>query len=217
MVQIDVQSDQRVLITGMTGSGKTFLARQLLRGVNRLVVLDPKGMLRDADDEPPDETWNLTEWSESGVKKLMGGDPVRMRVAAPLNGDWSEYLWAVYKAGNVVLYIDEMYGVVPIGKRAPDALTAIYTRGRELGIGAIGATQRPVWVPLEIISESEWLFIFRLRLDDDRRRMASLTGPEIMNPVPDRFGFWTYNVLWDSPIYTPQLEIARPQRRARSA
>jgi len=217
---IDVQSDQRVLITGQTGSGKTFLARQLLRSCRRLVVLDPKGMLRSHEEEGAYESWDLDEWSEPQEKLLVSGKPCRIRVPSPLDGRWDRYLWSVYRAGNCVLYIDEVYGVVPPGsRRPPDSLNAIYTRGRELGIGAVAASQRPVWVPMEIISECEWFFAFRLLLDDDRRRLASLMGPNVMQRIRDRYGFWTYNVEWDESIYTPQLEVepVRVKSRERSA
>jgi len=208
---IEPGSDERVIITGQTGSGKTFLARQLLDGVKRLVVLDPKGMLRSPSPDEAEygdiENWKLREWSETTEKLLKEGEPVRVRVPAPINGKWDEYLWAVYRAGNCVLYIDEVYGVVPPGKRPPEPLNAIYTRGRELGIGAVGVSQRPSWIPLEIMSEAEWYFCFRLMLDTDRRRMAEFMGMEVVSRITDRYGFWTYNVHWDEPVYTEQLEV----------
>lgn len=217
---IEPGSDERAIIVGQTGSGKTYMARQLLLDAKRLVVLDPKGMLRSpVEPEEPDdayEDWRLTEWSDAGAKKLSSGDPIRLRVAAPLDGDWSEVLWAVYRAGNCVLYIDEIYGVVPPGRRPPDALTAIYTRGRELGIGAYGCSQRPTWIPLTLISEAYWFFCFRLMQDADRRRMAEFMGPSVLTPITDRYGFWTYNVFWDQPVYTKQLDVvARTPKRGR--
>lgn len=208
---IEVASDERAIIVGQTGSGKTFMARQLLADAKRLVVLDPKGMLRSPveyeDPEDSYEDWHLEEWSDAGAKRLAGDGPIRLRVPSPLDGDWSDVLWTVYRAGNCMLYIDEIYGVVPPGRRPPDALNAIYTRGRELGIGAIGCSQRPTWIPLTLISESYWFFCFRLMQDADRRRMAEFMGPSVLNQIHDRYGFYTYNVFWDEPVYTSQLMV----------
>lgn len=201
MVTLSIASNDRTAIFGQTGSGKTFLAAYLLRNVRRLVVFDPKGMLRGE--------WGLEEWSDKTRDRLLNGDPIRVRVAAPLDGGWSPYLWDIYNAGDVVLYVDEMYGVVPIGKRPPDALNALYTRGRELGIGVMAVSQRPLWIPKQMISESTWFFGFRLLLESDRRELAEIMGPEAMEPIKDRYGFLTFHAEWDAPIYTPQLEIRR--------
>lgn len=216
MVAIEVRSSDRASIVGMTGSGKTFLAGYLLRTARRLVVIDPKGTLRGR--------WRLEEWSEATRKRLLDGEPVRIRLARPVTRGpsrigpgqtiWDDYLWDIYDAGNVLVYIDEMYGVTPVGGRIPEPLQAIYTRGRELGIGAISASQRPSWVPLEILSESTWFFCFRLQLEDDRRRMAGLMGAEVLEPIPDLYGFWTYQAGWPYPVYTEQLEVRRERAAA---
>lgn len=222
---IEPESNERIIITGQTGSGKTFLSRQLLDSVKRLVVLDPKGMLRSPQPEEDEaeyggiENWKLREWSQDAEELLSEGKPIRVRVPAPVDGKWDDVLWKVYRAGNCVLYIDEIYGVVPPGRRPPDALNAIYTRGRELGIGAVGVSQRPAWIPLELMSEPEWYFCFRLMLDNDRRRMAEFMGQQVLNRITDRYGFWTYNVHWDEPVYTEQLDVekATTSRKAKSA
>lgn len=205
MAQLSIQPNQRVFTAGRTGSGKTFLERYLLASSKRLVVCDPKGTLSTAI--APD--WRLTDWSEKGRKRLLAGDPVRLRIPAPLDGDWSSYLWDVYRAGNVLLYVDETYGVVPPGRAAPEPLLACYTRGRELGIGVHAATQRPSWIPLVCMSEADWFFVFRLTLDEDRKRLASFMGASVMQPIQDRYGFFSYSPEWDSPIYTPQLIVRK--------
>lgn len=203
---IHIDSNDRVAIFGQTGSGKTFLSRYLLARVARLVVFDPKGTLRGQ--------WRLQEWTHKTRKDLLDGDPVRVRVGAPLDGDWSPYLWDIYDAGDCTLYVDEMYGLVPVGKRPPDALNALYTRGRELGIGVVAVSQRPRWIPMQMISESSWFFGFRLMLEDDRRELAQIMGPMVLDRTTDRYGFWTFHAEWDQPLYTPQLVVQRQKVEA---
>lgn len=209
-IDLTVRSDERAFIAGRTGSGKTFFCRYLTASSRRLVVLDPKGMLTRAIDP----AWKLDEWSEKGRKALLEGDPCRLRVGYPDDGDWEPYLADTFKAGNVLIYVDEMYGVVPPGKQAPKSLTAAWTRGRQLGVGVVSATQRPAWVPLFAMSEADWFFIFRLTLEEDRRRLASFMGQSVMEPIRDRYGFLTYNAQWDGPVYTPRLVVRKVRSNA---
>ncbi len=199
------KSSERGIVIGQTGAGKTFFMRYLLQGVKRLVVLDPKGTLSGENASGGD--WRLKNWDRRAPIALKRQVPYRVRVPAPLDDDWSPYLWKVYRAGNTMLYIDEMYGVVSPRRPMPRALNAIYTRGRELGIGAWTASQRPSWIPLEVMSEAQWFVLFRVLLDEDRRRMASVMGHQVMEEIPDDFGFWTYHVSWREPVYTPGLEV----------
>lgn len=194
-LRLSIRPSERIALVGRTGSGKSFLARKLTASLRRLVVLDPKGTLGGSSG------WNLVDWTEQHARWLLEGQPVRLRVPAPFDGDWRPFLATIYNAGNVTVYIDEAYGVVPPGKRPPNELNALYTRGRELGIGVWAATQRPSWIPLEMLSESEWLFCFRLQLDEDRARMAQLMGPDVRVPARDPHGFWLYNVYWERPRY----------------
>lgn len=211
--RLRIEPYERVIFVGKTGSGKTYLARHLAQSLRRLVVFDPKGMLNQ-----PGAGWNLVDWSREGEKALLAGENIRLRVPAPLDGDWSPYLLAIQRAqlafdrpmkNPVTLYMDEVYGVVPPGKRPQDELVALYTRGREWGIGVWGATQRPVWVPLFVKSEAEWTFMFRLQLPDDQRSMAGIIGPAALVPIRDEYGFYIYNQLWNEPLYTPLLENQR--------
>lgn len=201
MTELAIRSDERVAIVGKTGSGKTYLSRVLTWGLERLVCFDPKSTLGLAQD------WRLEDWTAKGRRDLLAGKPVRLRVPGPSPDDnpetyWLPYLRDLYDAGDVVLFIDEVYGVIPPGKTPSPELTALYTRGRELGIGVFAASQRPKLVPLFMLSESDWFFTFRLLLEDDRKRMAEVCGPDVMASPSDPYGFWLYNVAWDAPIYS---------------
>jgi len=80
-------------------------------------------------------------------------------------------------------------------------LQAIYTRGRARGIGVWACTQRPRWVPLYTISESEHVFCFRLHLAEDRQRLAAYAGEQLLTVPQDQHGFWYYNPDLEDPIY----------------
>src|SRR5581483_7081109 len=201
MPNISVKSNQRILLVGRTGSGKTFLGERLVSSLPRLIVVDPKGDLEGK--------WGLKEWKGNTLRTLRSGDPVKVRVPppAPVWGlkssdviDYYEYFfWAAYQAGDVTVYIDELYGVVPPRKAAGQFLSALYTRGRTMGIGVWGASQRPSLIPIFAMSEAEWVAQFQLTWPNDRKRMAEWVHPDCLNQPPTEHGFYLFNNRWQRP------------------
>jgi hypothetical protein len=207
---LQILSSQRVSFAGKTGSGKTFLAQYLLRGFKRLVVIDPKMSLGTPK-------WNLDVPDRKVIKALEKGEPGRIRYWIPpeisKSGEpvWDSIFEWVWTLGDVAVYIDEMYSVALNG-RMSYPLRRLYTQGREPGIGVWASTQRPSYVPLEMFSEAEWMFVFMLNIEEDRKKIARGTGAvEFERPIKDEHGFWLYNQLWESAIYKSAFEP--PERR----
>lgn len=185
---IAIKGDERVFLAGKTGSGKTHLAMTLLAPAPRLIVIDLKGTLAQ---------WNLVPSSRETRAAVRDGRPVRVQVRTVEEGEG--YMWAALEAGNVIVYIDEVYAFVPQGTKTPEALNAIWTRGREFGVGGWAAAQRPAWVPLQLISEADWLFLFRLTMAEDRKRLAGFMGEEVEEPIKETHGFFATRADWDAP------------------
>lgn len=203
MPVITINGANRVFTAGKTGSGKTHLNKYLLKPIERLVVFDSKGTLRD---------WNTKLWTADLAKKMVDGENGRLRVLADDLGrtEWTEELNTIWRMRNVTVYIDEAMAIVPPGKRIPNELNRLYTRGREFGIGVWASSQRPAFIPRVMITESEWLIMFRLTMADDRKKMAeSGMGPSVLNIKRDKYGFWIMNQEWDYPIYHPYLEVRK--------
>jgi DNA helicase HerA-like ATPase len=193
---MEIQANDRVLLAGKTGSGKTYFAGKLLGGVARLVVIDPKGNLTQ---------WGLTEPSKAEWSHFGKGAGGRFRIVPPITDDpeaWYEGLFnELYDIGGLVVYIDEAYAVTSPNSRPGKWLSALYTRGREKGIGVWAATQRPTWIPLFLISEADWIIMFRLNLEADRQKIAKIAGDEVLDRIADPHGFWLYNVQYEEPKY----------------
>jgi len=96
--------------------------------------------------------------------------------------------WGDFKYSLIIL-TDELFAVVQAGKT--DGFTACLTRGRSRGLGMWNLCQRPMFIPLFAISESDHRFMFRLNMPQDRKRMAEACGlPELLDNPPGEHGFW---------------------------
>ena len=208
MPDLLLRSFERVSFAGKTGSGKTYAARWLLRPqwIKRLIVIDPKMQLVG------DPKWRLEAPTSDAMKALRKGEYARMVVWQPPAIDnegfpvWDSVFTFAWECGDVVVYIDEMYSVAKNG-RMSYPLRRLYTQGRSQGVGVWTATQRPSFVPLEMFSEAEWSFVFTLRIENDRKKVAASLGfDQIEQPIRDVHGFWTAYQTWPEPMYFRQLD-----------
>jgi hypothetical protein len=165
----------------------------------RLIVLDAKGTLGGSD-------WNLS--TDRRVKAaLERGDPGRLRVVGTSWTDWKPALEMAWRIHKVVVYIDEMLLVAPTGAKPPVELARLYQIGREYDIGVQASTQRPRNIPAIMLSEAEWLFLFRVSRMEDRKAVAEFGDEEqlMRNPIHDEHGFYAYNAQWRKPVYYKQF------------
>ncbi len=193
---INIMQDQHVFIAGKTGSGKTTLAMFLLFNVNRLIVVDNKDSLAD---------WNVENDTPINRLKVKDEKPIRIRVIT--NEKAIPLLELAYITGNVTVYIDEMSALVPPRSKPPQVIYDLLQRGRSRNISVWSSTQRPTLVPLESISEATHFFVFRLNLEDDRKRIASIAGKKMLEPVKDKHGFFYLNDETDNFRYFRKMTI----------
>jgi DNA helicase HerA-like ATPase len=201
--KIRIRSNERVFIAGQSRSGKSYLARSILRQFSRLIVLDSKGDLGD---------WGLEEASDGGWKRLEKGQAARLRVSKPVGAPqqyWIDAMVRAYEAGNDVIYIDEVSQIFRTPD-PPDVVWDIWQRGGVFGVGGFAASQRPSSIPLIMMSEANHFFMFRLNLLRDRKRMAEFMGDEVVAGIPpgDRHGFFYRHIDMLKPVYIRRLAAA---------
>lgn len=101
------------------------------------------------------------------------------------------------KTRNVYIYIDEAYSLLKFNRTVAEQVTLCVTAGGERGVGVMAATQRPRWIPVEMLSEITRYYVFRL---DNGRDKANLRDNGLATGFRfprERYVFRYYNTLTD--------------------
>ncbi len=170
LMQRKWQQGQHVSIVGPTGSGKTVAARDLVALRDYLVVIATKAKDKSLDKYKlvRRSSWP-PEWDEEKI--LLWVKPKQL-------GDFTEqaatiYLTLnhVYQVGGWSVYMDDVFYITnTLGLKRP--IQMMYTQARSNNISLIGSLQRPRGVPLEVINQSTFLLLFRIRDKLDVERVA---------------------------------------------
>lgn len=160
---------QHVLIVGQTGSGKTVLAYDLVRRARYVAVLDIKRKLDW-------EGFRVFEDLDRLIH-VVDSDPVKTPrfIYRPTFedmefGQYDKYYEWLYRRGNRLVYTDEA-ALVCKGDFVPKYMRALLMQGRELGISTYNATQRPVGIAQQMISEVWGVYSFPLLMKQDRQKL----------------------------------------------
>lgn len=187
---IHINRNDRAIFLGATGTGKTTLAKALMYNLPNVAVLDPKRTFTMPD------SWEATITSEqSEVLSWNSPKPLIFRPGVEALGDADGLDWWfqwVFERGNTLAYIDEAM-LATNGTTPPRWYAACIQLGRERGVGTWHATQRPARVPIVLLSESEHMFIFRLRHPEDMQRVAAFSDPAILERRATGHAFWYWN------------------------
>lgn len=207
-----IQRNERVFVAGKTGSGKSQIVGRYLAATlfPNVIVLDTKGDSRGgakamwpalARSQTVPVFTTLKELGKFGAGKCIFRPTRREKTAATYASffDW------ILARGNTVVWVDEVYSVVRKGGEGVDAYEECLTQGRSRGVGVWTCTQRPMYLPNFAISEAEHYFIFRLKLPQDRAKVADameMDARDFHNP-PGKHGSRYYRDGWEEPILLP--------------
>ena len=191
-----IKSNERVCVCGKTGSGKSFLVRQLISTFDRVIFFDPK---RENFDLKGKVVYTLEE-VEKNIKENKF-----FLIYAPLSMSdlaFNRFCEIVYHQGNMTLILDE---VITLGNhKVNEWHNRLIRLGRSRGIGLWHLIQRPAFVSNYILSESEHFFLFKLQTEIDRRKIKGIIGEcaELLNDLPE-YHFVYYNHLEEARVCPP--------------
>lgn len=213
-----LRGDQRLLFLGKTRSGKSFLARVLLKLARRkkwrIVIIDPKKdwMGRGVDRRPFAEKGIGTVDNPVLVTEFRPELAVQIFQPAVWNEQCAKFFAAIMAIGNTIVYFDEISQLVTASK-VPVEFMVLWTQGAALNIGAWCATQRPRNIPMIVKDQAEIWFIFRIISIEDRKIVVGYVPTEGMPEIVDRAlpyrWFWYWDDTMERPILVRPLDLQK--------
>ena len=167
---LNLKSSDRVFITGMTGSGKTyFIKKVLMLQYKRFILYDYKGEYGDVKARHVSSIEDLSAAIKAGYCKIVF-NPYYVNDAV-----FNELCLIVFRLGNMALIVDEL-GSHAEPHKILENHSLLLRQGRGRGVGLINGTQRPNDTHNNVLSEAEHYFIFFLTLPSDKRKIEGIVG-----------------------------------------
>lgn len=212
-----LRGDQRGLLLGATGSGKSYMARHLLKVARkagwRIVIVDPKKgwMGRGKDRVPFADKGELSTVDRPVlVNEFHPEYPVQIFQPVEWDEQCDTFFTDVLEEGNTFVYFDEITQLAD-ATRVPMKFKVLWTQGRAANVAAWCGSQRPRGIPLICKDQAEVWFIFRIKSLDDRKVVAGYVPvdetPELIEQqIPPRW-FWYYNDSLDKAVLVKPLVV----------
>lgn len=176
----DYRKGEHVTMIGRTGSGKTYLANQLLESTAHeelpavVLVMKPRDSTAEALKKrakyrkiftwpPRPSVWHPRKPPGYLLWPKHSFDPTEDNERHA--GIFAHALMDCYKRGGYIIFADELYSLSEELDLDPE-LICIWTKGRSMGTGLWGATQKPTHVPLWAYNQATHLF---LAYEQDKR------------------------------------------------
>lgn len=188
----------RAVFVGKTGCGKTTLAERICANQDNVVVLDSKAEIN----------WLGYDVFSNLDSVIRAENPHVVWQPNPHEQNaetYEKFFKWIYDRKNCVCYVDEVLAICKNSQDIPFWFRAILTRGRSRNIGSFNSTQAPVFVPHWILSQAEYYFVFKMKLEGDREKVEKITGipREALNALKNH-EFYYAN---DSEYYSRKLKL----------
>lgn len=203
------QGAQHAAIMGSTGTGKSFLAEQLLNqyGVSDKVPKEYRALKVILD---PDDGFDYPGKVVHKPDDVILNERVPVIRYVPLqryvdDGEsWNRVLFNIYSSPFAcVTYYDEFKVLKPLFPprkvEGGNYLTAMLTRGRKRLKCSIMAMQSPSSVDLDAIRQARWFYAFDLPFEEDRMRLIGIIGRQGSGgedlrdrKALEKYQFWFY-------------------------
>ncbi|CAM2915126.1 hypothetical protein [Erysipelothrix tonsillarum] len=203
-----IKTSEHATVCGMTGTGKSYLAAAYLAGFPKVVKHDTKGEapILLAKGENP--------WPQVHPKELTivykledlinyADELSPYTIYSPGHEELDPYIydafyeWCYYQRRQTV-WVDEVLEVLENPSKILKWYKGILTRGRFFDVALWQCTQRPLGLPAMCIAQSTHVFAFNMQMDQDREKVAKVTGVKEFLEKPDGHNFWYWRSGWQN-------------------
>jgi len=172
--------EEKIVIVGASGSGKTYLANQIMKGLNGISVwvFDPNYQFHSS------RAMVFNDLSE--MLKVYDSAKRGHYILQP--HDSSEHTFRrfnaeAFKRGNIVLIEDEIHNWLSKQKVLKE-FNQVILSGRPRGISVISISSRPASCPNHILSNVKHVFAFKLNLESDVKFLEGYLGNDVWILMP---------------------------------
>lgn len=181
----NLKPDDKVLIIGRTGCGKTTLVKHLLSSIKKYIIYDTVGEYGDLAPEAE----NLLEFFE-----YIEAQEPRLVYFTDRDSEFDKICRIVYALSKTYFVVDEIDNFCK-SNYTPDYLTKVIRYGRKYNIGLIFVTRRPAEVSRLLTSQASKIISFTQHEPNDIKYLAPIIpGSERILTLP-RFSLLYYDVL----------------------
>lgn len=201
----------RVSIVGKTGSGKSVLVKRLLKEIEReaeklnfyypIIILDNKGSPKTFQGfgKRIKQLKDLKKSLAAGLSVIVYSPQESERNGHYYAG-FFEYLYKLNEP--MLVYVDE-FALLGKGENIPEYVEKFYKQGRERLQALWAATQNPVYLSHDVLSQADHYFVFDLLNKADRERIAAMAGDQLKKRPEEIHGFWYFGTTQRNPEYFP--------------
>jgi DNA helicase HerA-like ATPase len=174
--------DEKICILGASGSGKSYLANNLLQNFHGLTVF-VWDINQQFNDSRSMLFHNLDDMIET-VKEA-GFHSVKCILQSHDNSEkeFRRFCKYAFNRGNCVVIIDEIHTYCTKQKLIKE-YNDIILSGRPRGISVISISSRPASLPNNVLSNCKHCFAFKLNLESDGKFLESYMGTEVWQLFP---------------------------------
>ena len=175
-----VAYDQDICILGSKGSGKSYLANQILKGLNgiHVWVYDFNHQFHSSRAIVFNDLTKMLEVSDSAKR----GHYI-LQPHDNSENTFRRFCEEGFKRGNLVLMMDEAHSFLTKQKQLKE-FNNIILSGRPRGISCITISSRPASLPNNVLTNAKHVFSFKLNLESDVKFLEGFLGSDVWILMP---------------------------------